>query len=136
MKASLRLRLVAIVPALFSLAGAWIVWICLQYRAYLSPTRGVIVGVGLIAVAGTTVVLLWRAMRSSVVLVLVSGGYLFIATYMWPWVLGVADMVNAGYSDEAPSFILLHWFEIALTLIAILTIAAALGTRNAFRTET
>jgi len=69
-------------------------------------------------------------------LVVVSGGYLFIVTYMWSWVLGVADMVNASYSDEAPSFILLHWFEIALTVIAILTIAAALGTRNAFRTET
>jgi hypothetical protein len=135
MTARVRLRLVAIVPALFAVGGVEIVRLCLQARAFVSPTRGVIVGIGVIAVAAIAVVQLWRATRSSPILVLASGVYLFVAVGMLPWLLGIADMVNATGGDEALSFIAVHGYEIAMAAFAILTVGAALVARGAFRTE-
>ena len=131
----LRLRLLAIVPALFAMPGAALITVCVAYRAYVSPTRGVITGVVIVGISAAAIVQLWRGSRSAPMLIVASGGCLLISVYTWPWVLGPIDLVNAVGTDEEPSFIFLHAFQIALATILFLTIGGSVGARRTLRAK-
>jgi hypothetical protein len=82
-------------------------------------------------VASAAVAQLWRGARSSPTLTALSGGGFLTAVIAWPWLSGVADMVNATGSDDPPSFLFEHAYAIALAAIAMLALGASLIARRA-----
>ena len=127
------LRLVAFVPGLFACAGAAMIWMYWHYRAYVSPTRGMAVWVVVFLVTSAAVAQLWRGARHSPRLTALSGVGFLTAVLAWPWLSGVADMVNATGSDDPPSFLFEHAYTIALVAIVVLILAAWLIARRAVR---
>jgi hypothetical protein len=121
------LRLLVLIPLLFATAGGGIIWIFVQVRAYFPPTRGILAGLGIIVVSAFAASQLWRRARSAPLLLIVSGACLMSAPYLVP----TLDMVNA--SDEPPSFLMVHGFEIAMATIAALSIGSALLARRWLR---
>jgi hypothetical protein len=132
MNARVRLRLISLVPALFALGGAAFIRLYWQYRPYV-PVQGFAAGMVVLVAGLAAVAQLWRAVSSSPALTAVSGGCFLAAIYAWPWLSGAADMVNATGDVEPPSFLLVHAFQIALAVIALLTIGAWLIARRAVR---
>lgn len=133
MKPRTRLRLVAVVPGMFALAGAAMIWVYWHYRAYPSPMRGPAVAFLVFVAASATVAQLWRGAPSSAALTGLSGGGFLAAVIAWPWISGAADYVNAAGGDDPPSFLVEHAYEIVPLAIAILALGAWLIARRAVR---
>jgi hypothetical protein len=123
------LRLLVLIPLLFAIVGGGIVWYFVQLRAYVPPTRGVLVGLGIVAISAITTLQLWRGARSAPILLVVSGACLMSA----PYLAVPLDMVNAAGVDEPTSFLYAHAYQIVMATIAGLSIGGCVLARRWLR---
>ena len=123
-----RLRLLAVVPALFGLLGVAIAALTVPFRHFWSPVPGVGAGLLMAFVGAAACRELWRAGSRSVVAVIVSGALTLSVFLFFDFLF---PLVNA--SSEAPSIFARLWYPGTVSTIIVLTSLSARAARASLR---